>query len=137
MSDENVIVKGNGTIFLGGPPLVKAATGEIVTAEDLGGADVHTRVSGVSDHQARDDVHALEIARDQVDLLGDDVGCPLLPTDYHRAAEGLGAAGFLLDDSGRVDEVLRRAKRTAREGRPVLVNALIGKTDFRKGSISI
>ena len=63
MSDENVIVKGNGTIFLGGPPLVTAATGEIVTAEDLGGADVHTRVSGVSDHQARDDVHALEIAR--------------------------------------------------------------------------
>ncbi|MCE9637610.1 MAG: methylcrotonoyl-CoA carboxylase [Planctomycetes bacterium] len=63
MSDENVIVKGNGTIFLGGPPLVKAATGEIVTAEDLGGADVHTRVSGVSDHQAKDDVHGLEIAR--------------------------------------------------------------------------
>jgi acetyl-CoA carboxylase carboxyltransferase component len=63
MSDENVIVKGNGTIFLGGPPLVKAATGEIVTAEDLGGADVHARKSGVSDHMARDDVHALEIAR--------------------------------------------------------------------------
>ncbi len=63
MSDENVIVKGNGTIFLGGPPLVKAATGEIVTAEDLGGADVHTRTSGVCDHFARDDVHALEIGR--------------------------------------------------------------------------
>jgi 3-methylcrotonyl-CoA carboxylase beta subunit len=63
MSDECVIVKGHGTIFLGGPPLVKAATGEIVTAEDLGGADVHTRTSGVADHQARDDVHALEIAR--------------------------------------------------------------------------
>jgi acetyl-CoA carboxylase carboxyltransferase component len=63
MSDENVIVKGHGTIFLGGPPLVKAATGEIVTSEDLGGADVHTRTSGVSDHFARDDVHALEIAR--------------------------------------------------------------------------
>jgi acetyl-CoA carboxylase carboxyltransferase component len=63
MSDENVIVKGNGTIFLGGPPLVKAATGEIVTAEELGGADVHTRTSGVSDHFAKDDVQALEIAR--------------------------------------------------------------------------
>jgi 3-methylcrotonyl-CoA carboxylase beta subunit len=63
MSDECVIVKGNGTIYLGGPPLVKAATGEIVTAEELGGADVHTRTSGVADHQARDDVHALSIAR--------------------------------------------------------------------------
>jgi 3-methylcrotonyl-CoA carboxylase beta subunit len=63
MSDETVIVKGTGTIFLGGPPLVKAATGEVVTAEDLGGGDVHTRLSGVADHLARDDAHALAIAR--------------------------------------------------------------------------
>ncbi len=63
MSDETVIVKGNGTIFLGGPPLVKAATGEEVTAEELGGADVHTRVSGVADHFANDDIHALGIVR--------------------------------------------------------------------------
>jgi len=63
MSDETIIVKGQGTIFLGGPPLVKAATGEVVTAEDLGGADVHARVSGVADHYATDDVHALAIAR--------------------------------------------------------------------------
>jgi len=66
MSDEAVIVKGRGTIFLGGPPLVKAATGEEVTAEELGGADVHTRISGVADHLASDDEHALEIARDIV-----------------------------------------------------------------------
>ncbi len=66
MSDEAVIVKGQGTIFLGGPPLVKAATGEEVTAEELGGADVHTRISGVADHLANDDEHALEIARDIV-----------------------------------------------------------------------
>src|SRR5687768_4872439 len=66
MSDEAVIVKGRGTIFLAGPPLVKAATGEEVTAEDLGGADVHTRISGVADHLANDDEHALEIARDIV-----------------------------------------------------------------------
>jgi acetyl-CoA carboxylase carboxyltransferase component len=66
MSDEAVIVKGQGTIFLGGPPLVKAATGEEVTAEELGGADVHTRISGVADHLANDDAHALEIARDIV-----------------------------------------------------------------------
>ena len=63
MSDETVIVKGTGTIFLGGPPLVKAATGEDVTAEELGGADVHTRLSGVADYLAEDDEHALRIAR--------------------------------------------------------------------------
>jgi acetyl-CoA carboxylase carboxyltransferase component len=70
MSDEAVIVKGQGTIFLGGPPLVKAATGEEVTAEELGGADVHTRISGVADHLAENDDHALEIARDIVAHLG-------------------------------------------------------------------
>jgi 3-methylcrotonyl-CoA carboxylase beta subunit len=63
MSDETVIVKNQGTIFLGGPPLVKAATGEVVTAEDLGGGDVHTRLSGVADHLAENDAHALYIAR--------------------------------------------------------------------------
>ncbi len=64
MSDETIIVKGQGTIFLGGPPLVKAATGEIVDVESLGGGDVHTRISGVADHLADDDAHALRIARD-------------------------------------------------------------------------
>ena len=63
MADESIIVKDQGTIFLGGPPLVKAATGEIVSAEELGGADVHTRISGVADHFAQDDHHALAIAR--------------------------------------------------------------------------
>jgi 3-methylcrotonyl-CoA carboxylase beta subunit len=63
MSDESIIVKGQGTIFLGGPPLVKAATGEVVSAEELGGAEVHSRVSGVTDHMAVDDHHALGIAR--------------------------------------------------------------------------
>src|SRR5512145_2573501 len=69
MSDEAVIVKGTGTIFLGGPPLVKAATGETVTAEDLGGADVHTRLSGVADHFAEDDDHAIELLRGIVETL--------------------------------------------------------------------
>ncbi|RHZ00710.1 hypothetical protein DYB37_008510 [Aphanomyces astaci] len=63
MSDESVIVQGNGTVFLGGPPLVKAATGEVVTAEELGGADVHCRTSGVTDHLAKNDAHAIEIVR--------------------------------------------------------------------------
>ncbi|WP_353140807.1 carboxyl transferase domain-containing protein [Limnohabitans sp.] len=66
MSDETIIVKNQGTIFLGGPPLVKAATGEVVTAEDLGGGDVHTRLSGVADHLAQNDVHALALARQSV-----------------------------------------------------------------------
>ena len=69
MCDEAVIVKEQGTIFLGGPPLVKAATGEVVTAEDLGGADVHSRISGVTDHYANDDYHALTIARQIVSTL--------------------------------------------------------------------
>ncbi len=69
MSDEAIIVKGTGTIFLGGPPLVKAATGEDVSAEDLGGADVHTRLSGVADHLAEDDDHAIELLRSIVETL--------------------------------------------------------------------
>jgi 3-methylcrotonyl-CoA carboxylase beta subunit len=63
MSDESIIVKNQGTIFLGGPPLVKAAIGEVVSAEDLGGGDVHTRLSGVADHLAQNDAHALALAR--------------------------------------------------------------------------
>ena len=69
MSDENVIVRGQGTIFLGGPPLVKAAIGEVVTPEQLGGGDLHARVSGVTDHLADDDAHALDILRDAVATL--------------------------------------------------------------------
>lgn len=91
MSDETVIVKGTGTIFLGGPPLVKAATGEDVTAEELGGAYVHTHKSGVADHFAEDDDHALEIVRSIVATLGKTqdsrfkpqgpVEAPLYPTE--------------------------------------------------------
>jgi 3-methylcrotonyl-CoA carboxylase beta subunit len=77
MSDESVIVRGQGTIFLGGPPLVRAATGEIVTAEELGGAEVHSRVSGVTDHYAADDRHALGIARRIVDNLNRTKSVPL------------------------------------------------------------
>ena len=69
MSDESIIVKEQATIFLAGPPLVKAATGEVVTAEELGGGDVHTRLSGVADHLAQDDTHALAIARNIVSHL--------------------------------------------------------------------
>ncbi len=80
MSDETIIVREQGTIFLGGPPLVKAATGEVVTAEELGGGDLHARTSGVADHLADDDDHALRIARSIVATLG-----PRPPAPWERA----------------------------------------------------
>lgn len=83
MSDQTVIVRDQGTIFLGGPPLVKAATGEEVSAEDLGGGLMHTEVSGVADHLAEDDEHALSILRDIVDSLP--APDPVLPRDLSRA----------------------------------------------------
>ncbi|MFI5985775.1 carboxyl transferase domain-containing protein [Streptomyces sp. NPDC051555] len=76
MSDEAVIVRGQGTIFLGGPPLVKAATGEVVTAEELGGGEVHSRTSGVTDHLAEDDAHALRIVRNIVATLPERTAAP-------------------------------------------------------------
>ncbi|QNG19679.1 methylcrotonoyl-CoA carboxylase [Rhodococcus triatomae] len=80
MSDEAVIVRNQGTIFLGGPPLVKAATGEVVTAEELGGGDLHSKISGVTDHLAEDDRHALALVRDIVSTLG-----PRTPTPWETA----------------------------------------------------
>jgi 3-methylcrotonyl-CoA carboxylase beta subunit len=94
MSDETIIVRRQGTIFLGGPPLVKAATGEVVSAEDLGGADVHARQSGVADHYATDDVHALAIARRIVGTLNTrkDIDLPLAePAEPRYDAEDLEA----------------------------------------------
>jgi len=93
MSDESIIVRGQGTIFLAGPPLVKAATGEVVTAEDLGGGDLHSRTSGVTDHLAESDHHALGIARrivasfNRVKRTGLDIRAPLAPI-YDTAEMG-------------------------------------------------
>jgi acetolactate synthase-1/2/3 large subunit len=78
-----------------------------------------------------------QIAREQVEILKDDVGVVLRRSDYHRAAEGLGAAGLLADDPGGLDKALAQAKAFARDGRPVYVNAILGATEFRKGSISM
>ncbi len=95
MSDESIIVRNQGTIFLGGPPLVKAATGEQVSAEDLGGGDVHTRLSGVADHLAVDDHHALQLARDAVKNLNrkkpsEQVILPVKPPRYDaREIDGI------------------------------------------------
>jgi 3-methylcrotonyl-CoA carboxylase beta subunit len=100
MADESIIVKGTGTIFLGGPPLVKAATGEVVSAEDLGGAEVHARQSGVADHYAENDGHALGIVRRIVSNLNREkvppvtmreVEAPVLDAQdlYERSLRGL------------------------------------------------
>jgi acetyl-CoA carboxylase carboxyltransferase component len=112
MSDENVIVRGTGTIYLGGPPLVKAATGEEVTPEELGGAEVHTRVSGVTDHMAATEEEALHVVRDIVERLGTvkRVGLDLAdPQDPHYPPEEI--YGVLPTDTKRpydVHEVLAR-----------------------------
>ncbi len=78
-----------------------------------------------------------QIERDQVEILKDDVGTKLLHSDYHIAAKGLGAEGILLNDESKIEEIFLRAKQIAQSGKPVLLNAIIGKTDFRKGSISM
>ena len=117
MSDETVIVRGTGTIFIGGPPLVKAATGQDVTAEELGGADVHTRRSGVADHYATSDEHALAIAREIVRNLGPPLPCPfelaepeppaldpadlygLCPEDFRHELDAREVIGRIVDGS--------------------------------------
>jgi len=112
MSDQSIIVKNQGTIFLGGPPLVKAATGEVVTAEELGGADVHSRTSGVTDHYANDDRHALALARRIVDTLNRPKHIDLeirRPVEPHYPAEEL--HGIVPDDTRKpfdVREVIAR-----------------------------
>ncbi|HXR26678.1 MAG TPA: carboxyl transferase domain-containing protein [Candidatus Baltobacteraceae bacterium] len=100
MSDETVIVRGTGTIFLGGPPLVKAATGEEVTAEELGGSAVHTRTSGVADHEALDDEHALALAREIVASLSWRKPDP----PWERARSSPPVAGAVLDADGSADD---------------------------------
>jgi len=112
MSDETIIVREQGTIFLGGPPLVKAATGEVVDAETLGGADVHTSISGVADHFAENDAHALSIARDVVAHLNRKKKMPLAlaePREPKYAADGL--YGVIPEDTRRpfdIREVIAR-----------------------------
>jgi 3-methylcrotonyl-CoA carboxylase beta subunit len=112
MSDETIIVREQGTIFLGGPPLVKAATGEVVDAEALGGADVHTSISGVADHFAENDTHALSIARDIVASLNRSKPMPLAvrpPVEPRYAAEEL--YGVIPQDTRRpfdIREVIAR-----------------------------
>ncbi len=112
MSDETIIVRKQGTIFLGGPPLVKAATGEVVSAEDLGGADVHARKSGVADHYAADDHHALAIARRIVGNLNTKktIDIPLVPSrePNYDAAELDGIVPVDLKKQYDVREVIAR-----------------------------
>jgi 3-methylcrotonyl-CoA carboxylase beta subunit len=116
MSDETIIVRGQGTIFLGGPPLVRAATGEVVSAEDLGGADVHTRLSGVADHLADDDRHALALARRLVGNAG----------PAQRASTGPAAAEPPRYDASELDGVVPRDARTPYDVREVLARLVDG-----------
>ena len=112
MSDESVIVRQQGTIFLGGPPLVKAATGEVVSAEELGGADVHSRRSGVTDHYARNDAHALEIARRMVANLNHRKSLPVatraVEAPLHAPSELYGVVPTDLRKPYDVREVIAR-----------------------------
>jgi len=113
MADESIIVREQGTIFLAGPPLVRAATGEVVTAEELGGGDVHTRLSGVSDHLADDDGHALEIARSVFANLGVRPAQNVLPQDspeepYYDPAELYGIVSHDSRKPYEVREVIAR-----------------------------
>ena len=143
MSDETIIVKGTGTIFLGGPPLVKAATGEEVTAEELGGADVHTRLSGVADYFAEDDAHALQLARTIVSTLNThkrlpaDVSTPedpqydpremygIVNTDTRKPYEVREVIARLVDGS-RFDEFKERYATTLITGFARLHGFLVG-----------
>jgi acetyl-CoA carboxylase carboxyltransferase component len=143
MSDETVIVRGTGTIFLGGPPLVKAATGETVTAEDLGGADVHTRLSGVADYFAEDDAHALHLTRTIVSTLNwrkdlpRDVAPPeapaydpaelygIVPADPRKAYDVRDVIARIVDGS-RFDEFKARYAPTIVTGFARLHGFLIG-----------
>ena len=141
MSDETVIVRGAGTIFLGGPPLVKAATGEEVTAEELGGADVHTRRSGVADHLAEDDGHALQLTRTIVSTLpaardaGREASEPpacdpdellgVVPPDPRQPCDVREVIARLVDGS-RFDEFKARYGRTLVTGFARLHGLLVG-----------
>ena len=109
MSDETVIVRDQGTIFLGGPPLVKAAIGEIVTAEELGGGDLHARRSGVVDHLAEDDEHALEIVRDIVATLPA-AARPGVGGAAERSPPAVDPVGSVRRRAGRREPAVRRAR---------------------------
>jgi 3-methylcrotonyl-CoA carboxylase beta subunit len=125
MSDESVIVRNQGTIFLGGPPLVKAATGEVVTAEELGGGDVHARTSGVVDHLADDDAHALAIVRSIVDTL---------PTVTTGSTDGKTAVEEPLEPPESLYDVVPADTRTPYDVREVLRRIVDGSRihEFKK-----
>ena len=119
MSDETIIVRGTGTIFIGGPPLVKAATGQEVTAEELGGADVHARLSGVADHYATSDDHALALVRQIVRNLHERARAAVGDRGADAARRGRERA--LRIDPRRLPDAARRARgdRTDRRRLPV------------------
>jgi 3-methylcrotonyl-CoA carboxylase beta subunit len=126
MSDEAVIVRNQGTIFLGGPPLVKAATGEEVTAEELGGGDLHARTSGVVDHLADDDAHALSMVRDIVDTLRPDPAPPWERRDSVAPAQ----------DPAGIYDVVPVDGRSAYDVREVISRLVDGRAGSPRGSFT-
>jgi acetyl-CoA carboxylase carboxyltransferase component len=132
MSDETVIVRGTGTIFLGGPPLVKAATGEEVTAEELGGADVHARISGVADHYAVSDEHALALAREIVNASASRMTQPEPPWEPEAPEEPLydpaDLYGIVPDDYAKGYDVREVIARIVDGSRLHEFKALYGET---------
>jgi len=128
MSDETVIVKEQGTIFLGGPPLVKAATGEVVTAEELGGGDVHARKSGVVDHLAEDDAHALAIVRSIVDTLPVSTGSTTTREVEEPAVDPVGLYDVVPTDSRTPYDVREVIRRVVDGSRLHEFKALYGET---------
>jgi 3-methylcrotonyl-CoA carboxylase beta subunit len=126
MSDETVIVKDQGTIFLGGPPLVKAATGEVVTAEDLGGGDVHARKSGVVDHLAEDDAHALQIIRSIVATLPDKRSSPAALPGATAARPPAETVEEPVKDPAELYDVVPADTRTPYDVREVITRVVDG-----------
>ncbi len=134
MSDESVIVKNQGTIFLGGPPLVKAATGEVVTAEELGGGDVHARTSGVVDHLADDDAHALAIVRGIVATLPQRPGFETGAARPAQPTAGVETPEEPLEDPGTLADVVPTDTRTPYDVREVIRRIVDGSRfhEFKK-----
>jgi len=126
MADESIIVRNQGTIFLGGPPLVKAAIGEQVSAEDLGGGDVHTRLSGVADHLAENDAHALAIARRVIANLNGAAPAGSLAQKAQRAGIVLGQARSPLYGAGDLHGVIPSEPRKPFDVREVIARLVDG-----------
>ena len=134
MSDESIIVRNQGTIFLAGPPLVKAATGEVVSAEDLGGGMVHSEISGVVDYSAVDDAHAIALGRRCVGNLNYQVGDGCRDGDHHGGIGGKGGVKEPLHDAEELGGIVGTNLRQQVEAREIIARIVDGSefAEFKK-----